>query len=148
MIERTFPPIADAPVAIVVVCTAVGCGLSFVFQTLIGIASSWVLAVRGVRVEDLLFAMSELDFLNVLSVIANVASTCAAGALAAWLNAERRYAHALLSGLLMTAFVAIQFLVPYEHMAPAWTKLAVLVVPIPSTLVGAWLASEGRGFWV
>jgi hypothetical protein len=137
--HRALPPIADCSVAIVAVAVAVGCGFSFVMQTLIGIGASWVFAARGVRIEDLLSAMSEVALLNVVSVAISGAAACLAGALTAWLDARRAYIRALWTGLLLTAFVGIQFLVPYEHMAPLWSKVVALAIPIPAVFVGAWL---------
>jgi hypothetical protein len=116
-----------------------GTGISFILQTVSGVALSWLLMGTGVRTEDLYSAMAESPVINVWAHILNVAAVMSAGAGSALLRPSNPFMAALLVGGVMLGFVVLQFIVPYEHQAPLWSKLASLAIPVPAAIAGAWL---------
>ena len=117
----------------------VGAGIAFVLHTVSGVALSWLLVGTGVRTEDLYSAMAELPVINVWAHIVNVAAVMLAGAGAAFLKPTNPIVAALLVGAVMLGFVILQFITPYEHQAPLWSKALSLAIPIPAAIAGAWL---------
>jgi len=117
----------------------VGAGIAFVLHTVSGVALSWLLVGTGVRTEDLYSAMAELPVINAWAHLVNVAAMLCAGAGAAFLRPSSPILAALLVGAVMLGFVILQFITPYEHQAPLWSKALHLVIPIPAAVVGAWL---------
>lgn len=116
-----------------------GAGISFVLHTVSGVALSWLLVGAGVRTEDLYSAMAEIPLLNAWAHIVNIAAAMLAGAGAAHLRPSNSVAAALWVGVIMLGFVVLQYITPYEHQAPLWSKAMSLAIPIPAAIVGGWL---------
>lgn len=123
----------------VVIGLCVGVGAAFIIHTILGILLSWTFVKSGVRMEDLYYAMSYSPLFNLLSHVCSFLAAMFAGGIVSRFERERPYFHAGLVGVLMAVFAAVQFLVPYEHGAPPWSKVLALLVPFPATLFGAYV---------
>jgi peptidoglycan/LPS O-acetylase OafA/YrhL len=129
----------------VVIGLCVGVGAAFIIHTVLGIFLSWMFVKSGFRMEDLYYAMSHSTLFNLLSHACSFLAAMFAGGFVSKFKHERPYFHAGLIGILMFVFAAVQFLVPYEHAAPFWSKIVALLVPFPAALFGAYLWQKRAG---
>jgi hypothetical protein len=131
-------PAGDATA--VAVGSALGVGVAYAAQFFFLLVFLWVLVAQGVPRTDTYARAYESNEIFVLLLVANFLGGLVGGYWSARLSTGRRRRSAVLAGVTVALFTALQYyLLPYYLPGPAWSRIASILLPVPTFSVGGWL---------
>jgi hypothetical protein len=133
------PELTGSSATAIIIGAAIGIGIAYLVLSPIDQAYFWILTFQGVPTDALYArAFQNTPYVVVTHVIGFVC--CMPGGFwSARLSRRNPVRNAILAGIAITVFTAIQSIVPFPVPVPMWSQWATILIPLPAFFAGGFL---------